>query len=266
MTDYIGIYEALDSTLRKRCDTPSEFNRLVDSFVRENDGRIVITDDDYHWVLVKTAFYSGIDADRVTGRRPAIEKYLRGYQKVAEYGETMVRKMMADEDMFRKEEKILASINNAKAVEVVVKQHGSFRSYIDSFGDMSDLSNIAHLRNNLRKRFKWIGPVTSFHFMMDVGVPVLKPDLVIMREFERLGLIQLTSDSEANLWEAVKQGQIISQATGKPIRQIDVMFVSLGQRGGKNSELKISRGVCLKEPECTACGLAGYCRYFKNHG
>ena len=262
--DYKGIYEALDATLRKHSKTPSIFDQRMAAFLECNDGRNVKTDDDYYWVLVEVAFYSGMDADKVTQRMPVVEEYLSGCQRVAEYDERMVEKMLGDDRMLKNQTKIRASIQNARAVRDVVSQYGSFRAYLDSFGLRDDDRNIMRLRNDLVARFKMLGDVTSLHFMMDVGLPVLKPDRVNMRVFERLGLIQTRSPTEENLWEAVRQGRVFSKVTGKPIRQIDIMFVSLGQVGG-SPELGTTYGICLeKSPLCKECDLSGHCAFFRN--
>lgn len=262
--DYKGIYEALDTTLRKHCDSPSDFDRRMDETVARFDGRAVNSDDDYHWALVYVAFYSGFKAKTVTQRMPVIKEYLQGYQRVAAYDDEMVHKMLNDERMITYEKKIRASIQNARAVVNVVQQYGSFRAYLDSFDWKDSPDNLMRLRNDLMWRFDWLGPITSFHFMMDIGLPILKPDRVIMRVFERLGLTQTRSESEENLLEVVRQGLLFKEATGKPIRQIDIMFVSLGQVGGNSSDLGVTRGICLeKSPLCSECDLRDQCNFFK---
>lgn len=97
------------------------------------------------------------------------------------------------------------------------------------------------LRDELESIFYGLGKVTSFHFLIDIGKPVLKPDRVICRVFERLGLIE----NREQLLEAVLQGRKFAEATGYPIRYIDIVFVAYGQV--KSSEYGIDRGICLEE-------------------
>jgi DNA-3-methyladenine glycosylase I len=264
MTDYAEVYQALDTTLRQQCDVPNELDRLVDRFLRDNDGRSVSSDDDFHWVMVYVAFYSGMNAKTVTERMPIIREYLHGYKRVSAYDEEMVKKMLGDERMLRNEKKVRASIQNARAVGDIVLKYGSFRSYLDSFNWRDSPENLVRLRNDLMARFEMLKKITSFHFMMDVGLPVIKPDRVIMRVFERLGLIPNRDQSNENLLEVVRQGILMSEAAGKPTRQIDIMLVSLGQVGG-SPELGTTHGVCLeKSPLCLECGLRSQCIFFKN--
>lgn len=263
MTDYKALYDGLETTLRHQCENPSEFDHRMTKFLASYDGRSVVSDDDYHWVLVYVAFYSGMKAKIVEQRMPIIREFLHGYQRVADYDDENVKRMMSDDRMLRYEKKIRASIQNARAVREVVSRYGSFRAYLDSFDSKDPSENLLRLRNDLMSRFKMIGPITSFHFMMDVGLPVLKPDRVIMRVFERLGLIPTKSLSEENLQEVVRQGLEFSKTTGKPIRQIDNMLVSFGQVGG-SSDLGIPQGICLeKSPKCSVCDMRAWCGFFK---
>ena len=113
------------------------------------------------------------------------------------------------------------------------------------------------LKDELQKRFHRLGKITVFHFLTDSGLPVLKPDRVICRIFERLGLIE----SRESLLEAVIQGRKLAEATGNPIRYVDIIFVAYGQI--KSPEFGIEHGICLeKNPSCHLCGARTFCNYY----
>lgn len=118
------------------------------------------------------------------------------------------------------------------------------------------------LRSEIRSRFKYLSKVASLHFLMDIGITVLKPDIVIRRIFDRLGLIESESEDEQNLIESVRVGHKFAQATGHPIRYIDIFFVSYGQMNSTGTGL--AQAICVTDnPRCGICGVTDYCQYFR---
>lgn len=103
--------------------------------------------------------------------------------------------------------------------------------------------------------------------MMDVGLPVMKPDIVVSRIFYRLGLIpheEIKNDSDTEA--VVRQGEQFAAATGHPIRYIDIVFVCYGQV--KGGDVGLERGICLGDkfkPRCEVCQVTDECEYFKRH-
>ena len=64
--------------------------------------------------------------------------------------------------------------------------------------------------------------------MMDIGLPLMKPDIVVARIFYRLGLIpceEFKKDSDAET--VVRAREQFANATGHPIRYVDIVFVWL---------------------------------------
>jgi hypothetical protein len=64
-------------------------------------------------------------------------------------------------------EEIWATIENARAVSDLELEHGSFGSYIDSFGNEEKL-----LLEDLLRRFKFMGLSTARMFLYRVGYPL----------------------------------------------------------------------------------------------
>mgnify|MGYP001357028903 CR=1 FL=1 len=131
------------------------------------------------------------------------------------------------------------------------------QTYIDTYTPFDKLENIVLLKEALDTQFSYLGPVTTFHFMTDIGLPVLKPDRVIMRLFRRLHLV----DSESQIWRAVFEGRKIAEAVGEPIRYVDIVLVTFGQ--ARTRDWGIQQGICLeKYPKCNQCGVSRFCDYF----
>lgn len=215
------------------------------------------SDEELFSKIMFVVFYSGFRAATVTKKADVIRGHFPDYQTVAGYGEADVRRIMSDHRMIKNERKIRAVVENARAVQQIVRDHGSFQSFIDSFRPMVSFDATMSLKRELQKRFSYLGGVTAYHFLTDIGMPVLKPDRVICRIFHRLGLI----NDETDTHEAVRQGRRFSEETGQPIRYIDIIFVAYGQ--ASSPEFGIDKGICLSTPRCGECRIQVYCNYHR---
>jgi DNA-3-methyladenine glycosylase I len=165
-----------------------------------------------------------------------------------------VIQILADDSMIRNRAKVEGAVSNAKAFVELVEKHGSFKSYLKSFGPTESDAWLGRLENDLRKRFLGLGPVTVYHFMTDAGLPVIKPDRVVTRIFYRLGLIE----DRSALAGAITEGRRFAAATRLPVRYVDILFVAYGQMSFK--EIGVNKGICLEEnPQCELCGIRSYC-------
>jgi DNA-3-methyladenine glycosylase I len=107
------------------------------------------------------------------------------YEKVSNYSEKDVKRLMNNEGLIRYERKIRASINNAKKFMDIRNEFGSFDHYIWAFVDgkpivnklekLSDLpaktSLSEKISKDLKKRgFKFVGPTIIYAYMQAVGL------------------------------------------------------------------------------------------------
>lgn len=258
MKNYKAIFEKVESTLisvgsvnlpaDKICANLDEFKHL--------EGKSFF-DAEYYWILVCVVFYAGFRAATVNARLNSIRQYFSDYKTAAEYDEHKADDILNAPGMIRNRRKVQACIENARVFKSIVTEHGSFQSYIDSFSPTASFENLMLLKEELAYRFKGLGKITTYHYLTDIGLPVLKPDRVICRIFQRLGLIE----SDKQLLKTVIQGRKFTQATGHPIRYIDIVFVAYGQI--KSQEFGLASGICLKQnPLCSICGVTDYCNYF----
>ncbi len=249
--NYIKIFNKVEQTLRQNsglsdqqfADKYSNFRNLT---FRNR------TDNEYFDIIKLIIFYSGFKAETVTNKLDIINKHLPDYKTVSLFGDIELTAMLSDDEMIKNRSKILATITNAKTLKSLVEQYGSFQSYIDSFSPTVSFENLMLLKEELEFRFDYLGGITVYHFLTDIGLDVLKPDRVLVRIFQRLGLIE----SEKQLLKTVIQGRKFAAATGHSIRYIDIIFVTYGQQG--------QEGICFtKNPKCNLCGLTEKCNYYK---
>lgn len=212
--------------------------------------------------LVYVTFYSGFRAATVTAKKPTINRWFPDWQTVADYSDDDVAQIMSDTNMIRHRAKIAACIANARTVRELIAEHGSMAHFIGSFGAARSVENLRRLKKVLETRFDYIGGVTVYHFLTEIGFPVLKPDRVVRRIFYRLGLLDSEVDSEDKIVETIQHGRAFAEATGLPIRYIDIVFVAYGQV--QALEFGIDRGICLEEPRCHECGIVENCGWYRN--
>lgn len=214
------------------------------------------TDEEYYQLIVMVVFYSGFKAQTVTSKREIILGHFSDWRDVANYTEVDVERIMNDPGMIANENKIRACVNNARSIKNIVKEFGSMHKYIESFSPNDSAENLLLLKENLESKFSYLGKITVYHFMTDIGLNVLKPDRVICRIFKRLGLI----DDENQLLSTVLQGRKFQQITGHSIRYIDIVLVAYGQV--EFLDLGVKKGICLNKPRCEVCPLkSNICKF-----
>ena len=105
---------------------------------------------------------------------PNFRKAFSGFSvdKVAEFDQADIQHLLSDASIVRNRLKITAAINNARQVQNLRKEYGSFQRYLDSL-DKSD--NYAFVIKELGKRFSRIGPSSARIFLYTVGEDIKRP-------------------------------------------------------------------------------------------
>lgn len=249
------IFQRTKETLVKNSKyTSVEFDKEFDSYKHYQNKNM--EDNDYYKILVDIIFYSGFKASTVDKYLDTIHAYFSDYKVAMNYSDEQAEQIKNDSKMIKNKAKIYACIKNAIKIAEIVKEHKSVAKYIKSFEPEKSDEGLIKLKKSLERDFSFLGGVTSYHFMTDIGLNVLKPDRVISRIFYRLGLIK----DENDLFETVKVGRAFSVATGLPVRYIDIIFVTYGQLNQEKIECICSE----KNPKCKICGIIEDCKYAKS--
>lgn len=258
--NYRSIFYLTESNLIKigsEIKSVSEIKEKLNEFKRFETKQF--SDAEYYEKLTMIVFYSGFRAATVTAKKNIILSHFPNYQTVAEYNEKNTAEILADSNMIRNTNKIQSCINNAKVFKKIIENFGSFQRYVESFLPNDSFENLLLFKEEIQSKFSGLGNITAYHFLTDIGLSVLKPDRVICRIFERLGLIE----NEKQLLKTVIHGRKFAEATKLPIRYIDIIFVAYGQM--ESSEFGIKKGICLEnKPSCHKCTLTNYCCYYKS--
>jgi len=250
--DYKTIFIGIESSLRNHQGlNVNEFQLKYEAFTNFEFKKR--PDQEYFDLLKMIVFYSGFKADTVSKKESIINQYFGDFSIVAKYGDSKITEILSDEKMIKNRLKVNAVVNNAKKFMQIIEKHGSFHNYLQSFSPNESFENLMLLKEELEYQFEFLGGITGYHFLMDIGLEAIKPDRVITRIFERLGLIE----SDKQLLKTIFHGRKFAGATGHPIRYIDIIFVTYGQQGDKNTA---ENGICLeKNPKCEICGITNFC-------
>ena len=250
--DLAYIFNCIYNTLIEQSDySKQEFEEKFNDFKHYEKRKL--DDNGYYKILVDVIFYSGFKAATVNKYNNTIHKHFSNYIVVSNYSNNQIDKISNDYNMIKNKSKINACIKNAKKIVEIVKEYGSVKNYIESFNPNLNDERLNNLKSSLIHNFSYIGDITVYHFMTDIGLNVIKPDRVLLRIFNRLGLIENTND----YCGAIKIGRAFSKATKLPIRYIDLIFVLYGQ-------LDLEKIMCIcseKNPKCNICGVKSHCLY-----
>ncbi len=162
---------------------------------------------------------------------------------------------MSIKKIIKNVKKIRATVENAKKIVEIQKQHGSFANYIEKFKD-----NPIILANNLVEEFKYLGRETVWDFLKSIGLDAIKPDIHVRRILFRLGLISSCKPHPKVEEEVFEVAKKISKSTGEKLGVIDAIIWFYGA----DMPNLIKKPICGKKPRCNECNLTELCKHYKN--
>jgi 3-methyladenine DNA glycosylase Tag len=128
------------------------------------------SDDGYFEKLTHTVFQTGFSWKVIRNKWPNFQKAFDGFDidAVAQYDERDVERLLSDEGIVRNGRKIQATIDNARIMQQLADEHGSFHAYLRSLDALSWLQR----RKALSNTFKYFGPTGVYFFLWSVGEEV----------------------------------------------------------------------------------------------
>jgi DNA-3-methyladenine glycosylase I len=144
-------------------------------------------DHDLFELLTLEGAQAGLSWSTILRKREGYRRAFRGFDpaKVARFEESDVARLLDDASIVRHRGKIESTIANARAVQEVQDEFGSFDAYVWSFvdgtpviGDWSQLSDLPSatptsrgMAKDLGRRgFRFVGPTTAYAFMQAAGL------------------------------------------------------------------------------------------------
>ncbi len=168
----------------KRCFWVDEKSEIYKKYHDEEWGKPKFDDRDLFELLILEGFQAGLSWLTVLKKREAFKIAYEKFdvKKVAEFGENKIAEMLANKDIIRSEQKIRASILNAKIFIQIQKEFGSFSNYIWGFTENKVVVNTTgkiivsnelsdKISKDLKKRgMKYVGTVIIYSYLQAIGV------------------------------------------------------------------------------------------------
>jgi 3-methyladenine DNA glycosylase Tag len=123
--------------------------------------------------MARVIFLAGLSWRMIDKKWPNFRKAFNNFSiaEVAKF-EKDVKRLTGDANIVRNRAKIIATINNAKQLQNIKKEHGSFQSYLDR---LDKSNNYASAIKELGKKFSRLGPSSTRIFLYSVGEKIERP-------------------------------------------------------------------------------------------
>jgi DNA-3-methyladenine glycosylase I len=154
----------------------------------DNEWGVPVHDDQIHFefILLEGA-QAGLSWSTILNKREHYRKVFDAFdpEKIAQYTEEKVQALLQDSGIVRNKLKVRSAVTNAVAFMKIVKEFGSFDTYIWSFVDGKSIINHWHsqeevpaktilsdrISKDLKDRgFKFVGSTIIYSFLQAVGL------------------------------------------------------------------------------------------------
>ena len=128
------------------------------------------SDAAYMEEMTKSVFRSGFSWQVVDDKWRNFKAAFDGFDvgRMAAYDERDVDRLLGDEGIVRNGRKIEATIHNARAMEEVRQEFGSFQKYLRSMDEQSYEAKA----KDMKARFSYLGKTGTYTFLWGVGEEV----------------------------------------------------------------------------------------------
>jgi methyladenine glycosylase len=135
---------------------------------------------DYLNTISRAVFSAGLSWAFIDGKWDAFEDAFAGFdpRKVAALGETEIDRLAEDPRLIRSRKKVVATVENAKTLLEIEREHGSIRAWLDGF------PSYAAAALEVSKRFRYLSKTFgAYYFLYIAGAEI--PDFPTFEEWSR---------------------------------------------------------------------------------
>lgn len=140
------------------------------------------TDAGYLEMMTAVVFMSGLSRQVVMGKWEGFLEAFEGFDvdTVAGFTDVDVERLSQDTRIVRYKAKIRATVNNARQVQKIAKEHGSFGDWLRG---MLGQEGVDATAKELAKRFKYMSEQSSRRYLYAVGEDIGEVDDKIRRKY-----------------------------------------------------------------------------------
>lgn len=132
-------------------------------------------------MLILESFQAGLSWECVLNKREDFRKAYDNFDidKICNYDDNKVQKLLQNEKIIRNKLKIKASVNNAKIFKGIQKKYGTFYNYLGNFTENKIIYELDkttnqlsdNLSKDLQKRgMKFVGSTIIYSYLQAIGV------------------------------------------------------------------------------------------------
>lgn len=164
-----------------RCQWCNEKNEKYVLYHDEEWGVLRLDDEYLFEMLVLESFQAGLSWECVLNKREAFRQAFDEFDrfKIQLYDESKVEELRSNPSIIRNRLKIKAAIQNARIFSDIVKEKGSFKTYLEEFtnGKIYFETNLTHsalsdtISKDLKKRgMKFVGTTIIYSYLQAIGI------------------------------------------------------------------------------------------------
>ncbi len=120
---------------------------------------------DYLAVMSRAIFQAGMSWKLIESKWDAYCELFENFNVaiVAAFSEGDIDRIATDARIVRTRKKIAGTVENARQIQTLERDHGSLQNYLRSFGSYAELSK------DMRARFAFLGELSVWYFLFRVG-------------------------------------------------------------------------------------------------
>lgn len=187
-------------------------------------------DDRFLAGMTKAVFSSGFSWQVIEKKWPGFEEAFDGFapKRVAAYSEDKVDALLRDTRIVRNGAKIMATIENARFVVAVAKQHGSFGRFLNNWPATDQVGLLDYLKKNASR----LGGATAQYFLRFEGWDAFILSTDVVSALIRDGVIAKQPTTKKEMAAVQAAFNTWHEESGRPVREISrILALSVGPNG-----------------------------------
>jgi DNA-3-methyladenine glycosylase I len=166
---------------KTRCKWCNPKNSIYIKYHDEEWGKPKYDDKSLLELLILESFQAGLSWECILNKREAFRKAYDNFEinKIINYNELKISKLLSNEEIIRNKLKIEASINNTKIFKSIQNEYGTFYNYLKTFTNGKIIYEInkttSELSDNIskdlkKKGMKFVGSTIIYSYLQAIGV------------------------------------------------------------------------------------------------